>query len=692
MGRRVLASFLSALFLAVPAAGWAQQSPSPATQDLCAELGGLSGLYRTENGNFESRWSFTTASGVARPGDSFLAEHTDLHAVESLGPGAHYVFYGVIDADCGSVSGKWRALFAPSGKRLMTGDFSASLEPGAITITSADDDADQPHGWKNVRYLFVDEPDPPRGIIFAEALEFQSQSGKGTAITMSAQLAFQGAVRETRMVELSEKLAFHGTSQAIAAIEFDMKLEFHGPPTDPRTIAFDDGLQFRGKPRPKRTIDLAESLEFHGEPYAARTIELSQGLVFSGKRFASRITELSEALTFRGEEPHTREVAVLETLEFHHGRNGTRSVVITDALIFYGNVDQSRSVSFSDALAFQGERRPAPQNIALATRLVFPGDTELARAAIITAPPAPTGAGPCGNFLDDSFRTAEFSQSLPESADDITVEFIEKLRAGFTPFQEGAARALETQAACMEKRLESFQKLSALSPHDYWTSNPAFHGETFYTKQIEAARNAALYLRQIAWELQGIEQALKHEEQFFIFDSLDDPQAMKFGLVTDGLAEPAPQAGNAMRMRDFELLQKHAEADAGALVTQRNRYIRRKLAQRFRYLETLLPRTLDGLAAWTQIENHVTRDFMPRVASAISLRIKELKGIHDETQPISVAFSVPDGEFDSYAQEFSRLTQTTGPKIGGGSFDDFMHNKVWYDDFDTWPDAKSLLQ
>ncbi len=691
MGRLGRASFLVALLLALPVAGQAQDSPAAASGGACAVLGRLSGLYRSEDGNIEARWAFTTLGETVRPGDSFLTEHTNMPAVGSTGPGPHYVLYGVVDADCASVSGKWRALFAPSDEqKLMTGDFFASLAPGTITITDADDDPDQPHGWVGISVAFVDEPDPPMQIVYAQPLELHGLFGKMVTVSIADQLAFAGENSATQTVFLADALEFHATSQSPGTIDLETALEFHAPSSGPKSIALTDRLAFPGKSHQGRTIDLAGALEFRGKPFGRRSIDLAEPLQFKGKQHGTRTAALSDTLTFHGEWPAVHTVTISEPLEFHRKRDETRSVALA-GLSFHGKTPAAiRSVGLSGPLMFQGKRRPATRTVALPVRLAFPGDTASARAALTATAPDPAGAGPCGALLGDSIRRADFNQAIPQSADDITAEAIEKLRAAYAPYQKSTADALDTQADCMERRLESFRTLTALSPHNYWANNPAFNGATFYTGQIEAVRNAAHYLRQVDWELQGIEQAMKHAETFYIFDSVDDPQAMKFGLVTDGRDAPEFQDANSMRMRDFELLKKHAETDAAAMTTQRNRYFRRKLAQRFRYLDALMARTIAGLADWTEVENHVTRTFMPRVASAITTRVNELKDIHDETQPPTAVFVLPQGEFDRYFKEFSKLTQTTGPKIGKNSFRDFMNNKVWYDDYDPWPDASAL--
>ena len=99
--------------------------------------------------------------------------------------------------------------------------------------------------------------------------------------------------------------------------------------------------------------------------------------------------------------------------------------------------------------------------------------------------------------------------------------------------------------------------------------------------------------------------------------------------------------------------------------------LHRKLALRLAYLEALLPRTIAGLAEWTQVEGYLTREFMPRVAGEVA--------------------AGTDQDAGSYAREFSELAQVTGNRISGDEFADFMGGKVRDGDFDPWPDAKILL-
>ena len=684
MDRRGLASLLFALALAIPTAGSAQEQP--AAGDLCAALGDPTGLYRSADGSNETRWKFNSAGDTVRPGDPFLAEHVKAELIERLGAGTHYVLFGEVGPGCETATGTWRAVFPPEGERLMAGQFTAKLEPGTISFASADDDAQTPHGWKDISTDYVVEPDPPVLIVFADPLQLLGQAARSVPVTLDDQLAFSGSKAEPRTVLLDDGFEFRARVLKPGTVDLDEALEFHGPSGGPLSIALDEGLSFAGNSTELRPLTLTGVLQFHGKPLALRAVELAEPLQFSGDRNETRIVRLGEPLRFEGVWPSVRTVVLSAPLEFHRRREATRNVA-TAALSFRGKTAaQMRVIDLAGPLIFQGQITDQ-QTLVMPARLVFPGDTASARAALTARPVDPTGAGPCGTPVGDSIARADFEALIPASPDDVTVEAIDGLLAAYTPYAAKTAQTLDTQADCMEQRLEAFSALIKISPHDRWAQNPAFNGQSFYSGQIEAVRNAALYLRQVDWELAGIDQAMKDTETFHIFDLVDDPEAMKFGLVTDGGDAPEVLGSNSMKMSDFELLLKHAENDANALLTQRNRYFQRKIAQRFRYLDALVVRTTEGLADWTALENHLTRSFMPRVASAITTRINELKKVHDETQPATAPFVVPQGEFDGYFSEFTRLAQTSGPKIGNASFRDFMNNKVWYSDYDSWPDT-----
>lgn len=685
MGRWSLAAFLAAVAVSMPSVGSAQQGAVPET---CVALGDPTGLYRSQDGEKETRWRFNSAGDTARPGDPFLAEHSTADLTARLGPGVHYVLFGAIGPDCETVAGTWRAVFAPDGDRLMAGSFSAEIEPGTITFTQADDDADEPHGFEGVSYGFVDEPDPPVLIVFAEPLEHHGLPDKRVAVALEEQLQFAGERSTSRTVALSDTLEFRARMLRPQTIDL-AALEFRGSRQGPTDIVLSESLSFAGKLNTSRMLELSGTLEFRGKPFAQNTIVFSEPLQFSGDRHGMQIVAPAEVLRFSGTRPSVQTVTMPEPLEFRHRRLENRSVE-TAALSFRGESSPPvQTVSLAAPLIFRGPEA-VQRPVVMPARLVFPGDTASARAALIARPADPAGAGPCGALVGDSVTREDFSALIPASPDDVSPESIDRLRAAYAPYADKTARALDAEADCMEKRLQAFSALIDLSPHDRWAQNPAFSGQSFYSSQIEALRNAALYLRQVDWELTGIDQTMKDEETFYIFDLLDDPEAMKFGLVTEGDDGPSVQGSNSMKARDFELLQKHAENDANALLTQRNRYFQRKIAQRFRYLDALMARTIDGLADWTTIENNLTREFMPRVASTITARINELKQVHDDTQPATSIFVVPQGEFDNYLAEFNRLAQTSGPKIGNATFRDFMNNKVWYSDYDPWPDAAEI--
>ncbi|MEM6461164.1 MAG: hypothetical protein AAF724_04540 [Pseudomonadota bacterium] len=686
-----MAALCAALALAFPGGAFAQQSSGASFAAVCAALDEPSGLYRTSDDQWEARWSFTSPGDTARPGDAFLAEQTHLPDTDERGPGPHYVLYGVIGPDCATLTGKWRALFAPDGERLMTGDFSAEILPGRIVIAQADDDPENPHGLAGPSFVFVEEPDPPVLIVFADALTLQGQAGRAAPVALEDELSFTGAATAAQTVALSNPLTFTGRRLSAAGIDIGRPLAFSGVTQAPSTINVEDTLIFSGKAPASRNIDIASTLAFSGEPLTRRTVVLAPGLAFTGQSRQTSTVTLPVALNFSGVASPIRTVMLSAPLEFRRGKDRSRNIT-TAELAFSGATEASlQTIDLVRPLEFSG-LETSQRAVALVTRLVFPGDTAAARAAVIASPADPAGAGPCGALIDESIAPPQVDALIPQAADDVIAENIEALRAALSPYAQRTADALDAQADCMQRRLVAFEALTALSPHDRWAQNPAFDGQRFYTDQIKAVRNAALYARQVAWELDGIAMAMADEETFYIFDTLDDPEAMKFGLVTGDAVEPAVTDGASMRKGDFELLQKHAESDATALMTQRNRYFLRKIAQRMRYLDALMARTAAGLADWTTIENHLTRSFMPRVASAIGLRINELKAAHDNTAPPTAPFIIPAGEFDTYFEDFARLTQTRGPKIGNATFRDFMNNKVWYGEYDQWPDASVVVQ
>ncbi|WP_419914295.1 hypothetical protein [Hoeflea sp.] len=752
MTRRPALAFLAlALTFAAPAA--AQE------EDTCAGLGDLSGRYTTSDGSIEANWSFASSGGTPQAGDPFQAEHTYLPAVERLGPGPHYLLFGRMGDGCRSISGTWRALFAPTGSGLTTGAFTASVAPGAITIVSADDDADQPIGWLGVNYQ-IDGNGAPQPVDLQERLVFSGPTFATRDITIDGQLAFPGEAPvsveidfrelllfsgkrpQSRTIEPDASLAFNGQSAGARSIALGAALEFHGKPAGTRALDLADALAFSGKKQAQRVVNLNQSLSFPGKPHVVRTVELRKTLAFEGQPLTTRVITLREslafsgkphvvqqvtlgetlvfrgeqrgprtvepgALVFRGKPPAMRRIALSETLELHGLAPAGRTVTLRRQLSFQTDRDRTRPVAFSQSLAFTGPRAvsrpvtlpgplafsgdtvetqdvPLPGSLAFSGRqmraqivltdaaLEFHGMTGPVEVSIVLEDLDPVGAGPCGLMLDSGLRTLDIEESLPETPEGITPDYIEKLRAAFGPYHSYIADTLDRQAACMEERLAGFREIATDAAHESWLKAPAFNAETFYTNQIRATRNAALYLRQIAWELEGIAQVLNDEESFHSFvTGVDAPEAANFGLVTEGAAVPVPQGGDIMRGRDFELMVKHAPETAETLITERNRYLHRKLALRLAYLEGLLPRTIGGLADWTQLEGYLTREFMPRVAGEIA--------------------AGTGGDADSYAQEFSELAQVTGNRISGSEFSDFMGGKVRDGDFDPWPDAKILL-
>lgn len=748
--RPALAFLVLALTFAAPAA--AQE------QDTCAGLGDLSGLYTTSDGSVEASWTFASSGETHRAGDPFQAEHTYLPAVERLGPGPHYLLFGRMGDGCRSISGTWRALFAPSGGGLTTGAFTASVAPGAITIVSADDDADQPIGWLGLNYQ-IDGNDEPVPVDLQERLAFSGATVTSHGVTIAGQLLFEGerpaiatititdtlafAGRQqrsrtiettplafrgpkggTRIVELDATLAYRSASRGARLLELAETLAFSGKKDAQRVVVLEESLTFSGKPHIVRTVRLSETLAFPGRPVATRIIALEEALAFSGKPHVVQRVTLTDALEFHGDRraprqvetgalsfsgmpPATRRIDLSETLELHGLAPAGHTVTLLRRLAFQAEREGTRPVAFSQSLTFSGPRvarrsvtMPVPlafhgntvetQDVSLPAGLAFSGKQARARIVLtdaalqfhgMTGPVEvsivlenldPVGAGPCGLMLDTGLRTLDIEESLPETPDGITHDYIEKLRAAFGPYHSYIADTLDRQAACMEERLAGFREIAANDVHEKWLKAPAFNAETFYTNQIRATRNAALYLRQIAWELDGIAQILNDEESFHSFmTGVDAPEAANFGLVTEDAAVPVPQGGDVMRARDFELMVKHAPETAETLIAERNRYLHRKLALRLAYLEALLPRTIQGLADWTQVEGYMTREFMPRVAGEIAA---------------GTADAPP-----SYAQEFTKFTQVTGNRISGGEFSDFMGGKVRNGDFDPWPDAKILL-
>lgn len=688
MIRRGLATVLFALVLSLPGIARSQDG----TSEACVALGNPTGLYRSPDGSMQTRWAFNFAGETVRPGDPFLAEHTLMSRLSDLGPGPHYVLFGAVGPDCRTAVGQWRALYPPeTAGRRMNGSFTAALAPEQITFSIVEDDDAAPHGWAGLETSFVDEPAPARQIVFAEALEHHGPPRQGKALAFDEPLAFSGRRSEPAVIALTDGLRFPARRLAPTELDLTPGLSFEGRPVGPREVTLAGTLSLSGAVFEKRPVDIAATLAFHGKPLGLQTVDLVSPLQFTGKQYGPRPVALGESLEFSGALPVQRLVTIDTPLTFRH-RENTERILALPRLAFRGKPDTQRQiVDLAGPLTFSGTQWDTPSFV-MPVRLVFPGDTAEARAAVITRPVDPAGAAPCGTVADAAIERADFEALIPQAPDEVTAEAVEKLRAAVAPYVRRVAAALDVEAVCMEQRLQAFETLTALSPHDRWARNPAFNGRQFYTGYIAAVRNAAQYLRQVEWELTGIEQALKDTETFYLFDSVDDPEALKFGLVTDGEDSPTVREATRMKMGDFELMKKHAESDAVAMLNQRNRYFQRKIAQRLRYLDALIARTQEGLADWTAIENHITRDFMPRVAAAIQARIAELKEEHDRTQPLTAIFFIPRGEFDAYFTEFAGLTQSTGPRIGNASFRDFMNNKVWYGDHDAWPSADLLPQ
>jgi len=688
MIRRGLVTVVLALALSAPMSSRAQDGPAEA----CSALGDPTGLYRSEDGAMESRWAFNFAGETIRPGDPFLAEHTLISRLTDLGPGPHYVLFGVVGPDCETADGQWRALFPPdSAGRRMNGTFTATLAPQLITYGKIEDDNDEPHGWTGLRTAFVSEPAPPRQIVFAVALEHHGPPRQTATLALGDRLSFSGRHSVPATITIPDELRFQARRTDPAALELAPALEFRGRPTTTRNITLADALTLSGRTLNRYTLYPAVPLEFHGKPWGQQTLTLVSPLQFTGQQFGGRSVALGQDLQFSGALPVRRMVNFDRPLTFRHRAITNRNLVLP-GLSFRGKpADSRREVRVAGPLVFRGPQWQSP-TLVMPVRLVFPGDTAEARAAVITRPVDPVGAAPCGALADVAIERVDFEPLIPQAPDDVTVENIDKLRAAVAPYVRRTAAALDLEAVCMEQRLEAFETLTALSPHDKWARNPAFDGRRFYTQQIAAVRNAAHYLRQVDWELMGIEQVLTDAETFHLFDSVDDPQALKFGLVTDGEDAPRVREATRMKMGDFELMKKHAESDANAMLTQRNRYFHRKIAQRLRYLDAMIVRTTTGLADWTTIENHITRDFMPRVAAAILARIGKLKEEHDKSQPATAMFVVPRGAFDAFFTEFSGLAQTGSPGIGDATFRDYMNNKVWYGDQHAWPNAVVIEQ
>ncbi len=350
MDRRPAFAVLAlALTFAAPAA--AQE------EDTCAGLGDLSGHYTTSDGSVEANWTFASSGETPQPGDPFQAEHTYLPAVERLGPGPHYLLFGRMGEGCRSIIGTWRALFAPTGSGLTTGAFTASMAPGAITIVSADDDADQPIGWLGLNYQ-IDGNGAPVPVDLQERLVFSGPTFSTQDITIEEQLAFLGETPVSVEIDFQELLVFSGKQPQSRTIEPDASLTFHGQGTNARTIALDATLEYHGKPSGTQLLDFADALAFSGKKRAQRIVDLGQSLSFSGKPHVVRTVELAETLAFPGRPVTTRTITLQEALAFSGKPHVVQRVILDDALAFHGAQRAPRTVNL-DPLVFQGD----PQGI-----------------------------------------------------------------------------------------------------------------------------------------------------------------------------------------------------------------------------------------------------------------------------------------------------------------------------------------
>lgn len=568
---------------------------------------------------------------------------------------------------------------------------------------------------------FRGEPPVSRNVVLAESLAFRGENDRVRRIAIAAGLSFGGKPVSTQTVPVAQALSFSGRLAAARTVVLDRPLAFRGKPHVIRTIDLTEILWFSGKPHRIRTITFEDRLIFVGKPQRSLPVLLTEVLIFAGDAAETRSVEPVQGLRFSGTERQPAVIALSRSLQIHGPRPGTRAIGLPRALSFNGARERNRRVAFEAPLVFSGPRLASrtvdigtglffggasrqTQQIALPAALEFAGKAirsrvvtlgqvlefhsggEPAEISIVLEGLAPTGTGPCGDALDTGLKVLDIDRSLPDTSEGITADYIQRLRSAFAPYQAYASNALERQAECMETRLAEFRRLTDGGTHDQWLQTPAFNAETFYTNQITATRNAALYLRQIALELEAIEGILRDEEQFHSFGGVDEPEAANFGLVSENGAEPSAEGSDVMSMRDFELMAKHIPANAEALTAQRNLYLQRKLALRFGYLEDLLPRTIKGLADWTQVDGYVKGRFLPQVAAAIDARLDELRLAAGEGADLAM----PQDEFASHARAFSNLTQVTGNRISGDSFEDFMSGKVRNNDFDPWPDPEAI--
>ncbi|MCY6382087.1 hypothetical protein [Hoeflea prorocentri] len=564
---------------------------------------------------------------------------------------------------------------------------------------------------------FNGAPPTSRQIALTESLKFHGEDGQVRTVEITTGLSFGGKPLNTQTVSVADALSFSGRQPAARTIMMDRPLAFRGKPLVVRTIDLTDTLLFQGKPYRRHSVTLTERLAFSGKPQQSLIVELTEALVFAGDAVRTRIVDpkqglqfsgterqplviaLNRSLTLRGPHPGARDIGLAPTLSFTGAQEWNRRIAIAVPLAFHGPRVQSRAVDIESRLLFEGASRQSRQIalpaslefagkrirsriVALEATLEFHSGGEPVETAIVLEGLGPTGAGPCGDALDTGLKVLDIDRSLPETSEGITADYIGRLRSVFAPYQAYASKALERQAECMETRLAEFRRLTGDEPHALWLRTPAFNAETFYSNQIAATRNAALYLRQIAFELEAIEILLRDEKQFHSFGGVDEPAAANFGLVTDSQANRNVKGSDIVSMRDFELMAKHIPANAEALTDQRNLYLQRKLSLRFGYLEELLPHTIEGLADWTQVDAYVKARFLPQAAEAIDTRLDELKLAAGE----DAALTIPQDEFASHARAYSGLTQVTGNRISGDSFADFMNGKVRNGDFDPWPD------
>ncbi|MBL4595075.1 MAG: hypothetical protein JKX99_00710 [Robiginitomaculum sp.] len=219
-----------------------------------------------------------------------------------------------------------------------------------------------------------------------------------------------------------------------------------------------------------------------------------------------------------------------------------------------------------------------------------------------------TGLGPCRTNLE-SIKTVDILKSLPEDPSAITAKYLGKMVKAYESYHRDVATTLDAQADCMEKLHNQLK--AQYQEH----LEPVFTVNGFYSSYAQVTRNVANYVRQIDWELKGWEAILKNKDWFYL------PGPEPFGLVTDADKHKNPLAAAPKTGFDMSKINttgnKQAKKLFDQMAVERKKSIGNALNERFDYLERLLQNTVTGLTNWTQVEDKLHRQMLPRLAAHI---------------------------------------------------------------------------